>query len=164
MHLLRAWDSALRIFSWRIEQSRGGRDTWTVTCARLAAVLIYARCSTPSVSPLYLQPRHRVQQVVHLCPRPLRIQRRVRPLPIPSPLLRERRLQLALEHLRHVPAQHGEELVPVERAARRDVQALGRGVRRDDEVAARRKRVPDGACWSARSGRASKGSKHGGGE
>lgn len=89
-----------------------------------------------------LQPRHRINQILHLRPRPLWVQRRVGPLPVPGPFLHQVRLQLALEHLRHVLAQHGEELVPVERAARGKVQTLGRGVRGDDEVSAGCECVP----------------------
>jgi hypothetical protein len=89
-----------------------------------------------------LQPRPLIQKILHLPPWPVRVQRRVRPYTIPSPLLLQLWLQLALQHLHHVLAQHGEELVPVEGAAGSDVETLCGCVRRDDEVGRGRERVP----------------------
>lgn len=75
-----------------------------------------------------------VQQVPHLPPGPIRVEVWVGPLAIPRPLVHQLAVQLPFEHLHHVLAQHREELIPVEGAARRDVEVFGPGVRRDDEV------------------------------
>lgn len=72
----------------------------------------------------------------------IRKQTRIRPLPVPSPLVRELRRQPTLHHVDNVLAQDGEELEAVEVAARGDVQALGGGVGRDDEVGAGGEGVP----------------------
>jgi hypothetical protein len=69
-------------------------------------------------------------------------QTRVRPLAIPSPLVGELRRQPTLHHIDNVLAQDREEFKTVEIAAGGDVQALGRSVRRDDEVGAGGEGVP----------------------
>jgi hypothetical protein len=91
-----------------------------------------------------LQPRlgPLVQQIRHLKPRPVRVQARRRSLAVPGPLLLELRRQVVLEHLHNVLAEHREELVAVEGAAGSDVQALGAGVGRDDEVGGSGECVP----------------------
>lgn len=89
-----------------------------------------------------LQPRCGIGQILHLCPRPLRVQSWVGPLPVPGPLLRKLRRQLALKHLHDVLAQHREELVPVERAAGCYVEALGSRVWGDDKVSTGCEGVP----------------------
>lgn len=61
-----------------------------------------------------LQPGSRVEQVSQLRVGELAVEGSIGTLAVPSPLLLELGLQLILEHLHHVLAQHGEELVPVE--------------------------------------------------
>jgi hypothetical protein len=90
------------------------------------------------------QPRrpHRIIKVIHLVPRVVSKQTRVRPLAVPSPLVSELRRQPALHHVDDIFAQNREELEAVEVAAGGNVQALGGGVRRDDEVGAGGEGVP----------------------
>lgn len=92
--------------------------------------------------PWVLQSSSGIQQVPHLRIGELAVESCIGPLPVPSPLLLELRLELVLEHLHHVLAQHWEELVSVERAACRDVQTLGTCVRGDDEISTRCECVP----------------------
>lgn len=89
-----------------------------------------------------LQPCYRIQQVIHLPPRILRVLRSIRPLPIPRPSSFQLGRQRALEHLDHILSEDREELEPVEGAAGCNVQALRRRVRRDDKVRSSRKGVP----------------------
>lgn len=70
-----------------------------------------------------------LQQMFHLGVRILNVLRRIRALSIPSPLLDQFGLQLALNHLRDVLPKNGEEFISMERAARCDVKSLGSGVR-----------------------------------
>ena len=62
---------------------------------------------------LQLRLRPLVQEILHLEPRPVWVKRGSRPLTVPSPLLLVVRPQLTLQHLDHVLAKHGEELVAV---------------------------------------------------
>lgn len=75
-------------------------------------------------------------------PRVISKQAWIRPLTVPGPLVCELRRQATLHHVDDVLAQDGEELEAVEIASRRDVEALGGGVRRDDEVGAGGEGVP----------------------
>jgi hypothetical protein len=92
-----------------------------------------------------LQPRlgPTILQIGHLEPGPIRVQRRRRPLTVPGPLLLQVGPKVVLEHMDHVLADDGEELVAVEGAAGGDVEALCAGVGRDDEVGACGECVPD---------------------
>ena len=81
-------------------------------------------------------------------PRVVSKQTRVRPLTVPSPLVSELRRQPTLHHVNNVLAQDREEFETVEVAAGGDVQALGGGVRRDDEIGAGGEGVPGNKCVS----------------
>jgi hypothetical protein len=70
-----------------------------------------------------------VQQIRHLEPRPIWVETWCRPFAIPSPFLPQLRCELILQHLDDVLAEHGEELVAVERTACRNVKTLGACVR-----------------------------------
>jgi len=72
----------------------------------------------------------------------VRKQTRVRSLAIPRPLVHEFGRKASFQHIDDVLAQHREELEAVEIAASRDVEALGCGVRRDDEVGAGGESIP----------------------
>jgi len=74
--------------------------------------------------------------------RVVRKQTRIGPLTIPCPLVHKLGRQASFQHVDDVLAQHGEELEAVEVTAGGNVEALGRGVRRDDEVGAGGKGVP----------------------
>jgi len=85
-----------------------------------------------------------IHQILHFPPRPIRIILWPWPFAIPTPLLPQLVLQLALQHLRDILTQHGEEFVAVKGATCRDVEAFGAGVRRDDEVGCSGEGVPAG--------------------
>lgn len=67
---------------------------------------------------------------------------RVRPLAIPRPLVHELGRKASLQHINNVLAQDREELEAVEISAGGDVEALGGGVGRDDEVGAGGESIP----------------------
>jgi hypothetical protein len=73
---------------------------------------------------LQLRLRPLIQKILHLKPRPVRVERGSRPLTVPCPLLLVVRPQFTLQHLNNVLAEHREELVAVERTACGDEQAL----------------------------------------
>lgn len=83
-----------------------------------------------------------IEKVVHLKPRIIRETCAIRTLPVPRPLVHQVRRQLSLHHLYDVLAQHGKELIAVKGTASGHIQALGPGVRRDDEIAACSESVP----------------------
>lgn len=89
-----------------------------------------------------LQLRCRLQEMLHLRVWILHVLGRVRSLSIPSPLLRQFGLQLALKHLCDVLAKHGKELEAVERTASCDVEPFGSRVRRNDKIRGGRESVP----------------------
>ena len=95
------------------------------------------------LSSLQFSPRRLVlQKILHLKPRVIRKQGRVRPFSIPSPLLLQLRRQFAFQHLNNVLAEYGEELPAVEVATCCDKEILCTSVRRNDEVAGLRECVP----------------------
>lgn len=70
----------------------------------------------------------RVEELLHLPSRVVRIQRRVRAVTVPSPLVRQMRLERTLQHLYDVFPKNWEELPAVEITARSDVQPLRTGM------------------------------------
>lgn len=80
--------------------------------------------------------------MLHLRVRVFHILGRIRSLSVPGPFLHQFRLQVTLEHLCDILAEHGEELVAVERSASCEVESLGGGVRGNDKVGGSGESVP----------------------
>ena len=72
----------------------------------------------------------------------VRKQARVGPFAIPRPLVHELGRETSFQHVDNVLAQYGEKFEAVEVTASRDVETLGCGVRRDDEVRAGGEGIP----------------------